>query len=292
MTYDIIVNSARTAKGRAEAAVNIFESAGKQANVHLTRQKGHAKELVREITSDKGEHSIVVMGGDGTLHEALNGIADFEKCSLGLIPSGTGNDFAVAANIPFDVKSAAQIIAFRAPEKIDYIELSCGLKSINAVGMGIDVDVLKHAYAKKGGGKGKYLFSLIHCLARFRSYNFKVEYDGKTEEHYGLIAALGNGKQIGGGIKLFPDAKINDGMMDLIMVDYISRFKTIFAFMKLMSGKINAVKEVTAARVKSASFFTEKPYSIQAEGEIYDGIKLDARVVKGGLKFYLPARAD
>ena len=229
----------------------------------------------------------MVMGGDGTLHEVLNGISDFEKCSLGLIPSGTGNDFAVAAGIPKDVKKAAEIIALRAPSSIDYIELTNGLKSINAVGMGIDVDVLKHAYAK-GGGKGKYLSSLIYCLRHFKSYDFTVEYDGKSEKHFGLIAALGNGKQIGGGIKLFPEAKLDDGYMDILMVDYVSKFKMIFAFIKLMLGKINAIKEVTAARVKSASFATETPCAIQAEGEIYDGMKLEAHIVEGGLKFYLP----
>lgn len=290
MIYDIIVNSARTKEKQIAAVLDVFEGAGKQVAIHHTKERGHAKKIAEELSSDGKEHTLVVMGGDGTLHEVINGIKDFEKCSLGLIPSGTGNDFAVAAKIPSDIKSAAQIIAFRAPEKIDYIQLSNGLKSINAVGMGIDVDVLKHAYAKKGGGKGKYLSSLIYCLAHFKSYNFTVEYDGKKEKHYGLIAALGNGKQIGGGIKLFPEAKLDDGYMDILMVDYISKFKTIFAFIKLMGGKINNIKEVTAARVKSASFSAEVPCSIQAEGEIYDGMKLEARIIEGGLKFYLPPR--
>ncbi len=292
MTYDIIVNSARTKESDLHTVEEVFASAGKSVTVHHTQNKGHAKSIAERLTSDKKERTIVVMGGDGTLHEVLNGIKDFDNCCLGLIPSGTGNDFAVAAKIPTDIKSAAQLIAFRAPERIDYIELSNGLRSINAVGMGIDVDVLKHAYAKKGGGKGKYLTSLIYCLAHFKSYNFTVEYDGKKEKHFGLIAALGNGNQIGGGIRIFPDAVIDDGYMDILMVDYISRFKTIFAFLKLMRGKINAIKEVTAARVKSASFSTEQPCSIQAEGEIYDGMKLEAHVVEGGLRFYLPPRGD
>lgn len=292
MNCNIIVNSARTGEKLVNTVKEVFENAGKKVSIFYTKERGHAKRIAEELTSGGVECTIVVMGGDGTLHEVLNGIKDFEHCCLGLIPTGTGNDFAVAARIPADIKKAAQIIAFRAPERIDYIELSNGLKSINAVGMGIDVDVLKHAYAKKGGGKGKYLSSLIYCLAHFKSYNFTVEYDSKSEKHYGLIAALGNGNQIGGGIKIFPEAKINDGYMDILMVDYISRFKTIFAFLKLMRGKINGIKEVTAAKVKSASFATETPCSIQAEGEIYDGMKLEARIVEGGLKFYLPPRGD
>ena len=103
-----------------------------------------------------------------------------------------------------------------------------------------------------------------------------------------MIAALGNGRQIGGGIKLFPDARIDDGFMDLIIVDYVSRFKMVFAFLKLMVGKVNAIKEVTALKVKSARFETDNPCTIQAEGELYDGEDFDAHIVEGGLKFYLP----
>ena len=61
----------------------------------------------------------------------------------------------------------------------------------------------------------------------FKSYNFTLKYDGKEEKHYGLIAALGNGKQCGGGIKLFPNAKIDDGWLDLLIVDYISKAKIL-----------------------------------------------------------------
>lgn len=287
MVYEIIVNASRTTEKQIKIATDVFLQAGRIFRVHRTEGKGHAKKIAAELTSSGKECALVVMGGDGTLHEVLNGIQDFEHCSLGIIPSGTGNDFAETAGIPKDIKRAAQIIAFRAPRAIDYIQLKSGLKSLNAVGMGIDVDVLKRAYSK-GGGKSKYLSALIYCLKHFKSYDFTVEYEGKREKHFGMIAALGNGRQIGGGIKLFPDARIDDGFMDLIIVDYVSRFKMVFAFLKLMVGKVNAIKEVTALKVKSARFETDNPCTIQAEGELYDGEDFDAHIVEGGLKFYLP----
>ncbi len=286
MQFNIIVNSLRIKPKQIKIIEDVFKSAGHDCKFYMTDHKGHAGEIAEKLSSSGNECSIVAMGGDGTLHEVLNGIKDFENCSLGLIPSGTGNDFAVAAHIPKDIRQASQIIAFKEPKRIDYIELSGGLKSINAVGMGIDVDVLKHVYTR--GKKSNYFTALVHCLRHFKSYNFTVTYDGKQEQHYGLIAALGNGTQIGGGIKLFPDAELDDGYMNILMVDYLSRLRTISAFIKLITGKINTLKEVTAARVKSASFTTEKPCSIQAEGELYDDMKLDAHIVEGGLKFYLP----
>ena len=288
MIYHIIVNSARTGEKKILAVKDVLEKAGKSVEIHHTLKRGHAGQIAAEITSRGEECAIAVMGGDGTLHEVLNGIRNFDKCTLGLIPSGTGNDFAVSVKIPKNIKKAAAIIAAGNVRPIDYIELSNGLKSVNAVGMGIDVDVLKKAYSGGKPSKGKYLASLIYCLKHFESYNFTVEYLGKEEKHFGLIAALGNGRQIGGGIKLFPDAKVDDGYMNLLMVDYVSKFRMIFAFIKLMLGKINAIKEVTAVRVKEASFSTEKPCSIQAEGEIYENMKLEAHIVPRGLKFFMP----
>ncbi|MCD8373461.1 MAG: YegS/Rv2252/BmrU family lipid kinase [Clostridia bacterium] len=286
--FHLIANTSHIKPKDINTVLSVFEFAGKECALHPTFHKGHAKQLAEELSSTDKECSLVVMGGDGTLHEVLNGIKDFEHCCLGLIPAGTGNDFAAAAKIPNDIKYAAQVIAYKQPRPIDYIQLADGLRSINAVGMGIDVDVLKRTYKKNTGKKITYLTSLIYCLSHFKSYNYAVEFDGGEEKHYGLIAALGNGKQIGGGIKLFPDAVLDDGYMDLLMVDYLSGFKTVMAFLKLMTGRINKIKEVTAVKVKKARFTVEVPCSIQAEGEIYDRIEIDAHIVEKGLKFYLP----
>lgn len=266
----------------------VFERAGIKYEVLPTTHKGHAAEYARSITSGDGENTVIAMGGDGTLHEILNGFENFEKNYLGLIPFGTGNDFAAVAGVPLDVKEAAEIIVFRAPTYIDYIQLSTGLRSINAVGMGIDVEVLERTYSGKRHGKSKYFRSLIASMFKYKSCNFTVEYDGKVERHFGLIAALGNGRQFGGGIKMFPEAVIDDGYMDMIIVDYISRPKLIAALLKLVRGKINTVKGATVARVKTAKFIMENPdFTIQAEGELYKNVPIDAEIVTGKLKFYL-----
>lgn len=273
---------------KLDAVKSVFERAGIEYEILLTTHKGHATEYAKEITSSEGKHTLIAMGGDGTLHEILNGFENFEDNALGLIPFGTGNDFATAAGIPLDTKQAAEKIAFRAPTPIDFIQLSSGLRSINIVGMGIDVEVLERTYAGKHHGKSKYFRSLIASLFKYKGYSFTVEYNGKSEKHYGLIAALGNGTMFGGGIKICPEAKINDGYLDLIIVDYISRAKLIAALIKLMRGNVNKIKEATVARVKSAKFVMDKPnFTIQAEGELYKNVPIDAQIVTDKLKFYL-----
>lgn len=289
--YHIIVNGSRVNESSKEisAVKSVFERAGKEYTFHYTSRKGHAKEIAAEISAGDERVSVIAMGGDGTLHEVLNGIKNFKNCNLGIIPVGTGNDFAEAVHIPCDVKYAAQIIAFKAARPIDYIELSSGLRSINAVGMGIDVDVLKRAYAGKNGGKGKYFKAFLVSLLKFKSCNFTVKLGDREEKHYGLLAAVGNGKQIGGGIKIFPDARVDDGYLDLLVVDYLSFFKTVRAFINLMRGKLGGIKEITQVRCKEVTFVPESEnYTIQAEGELYENMPLEAKIVTDKLKFYLP----
>lgn len=290
--YYVIANSMRL-KGRNASKLDIvksvFDRARLEYKILFTERAQQATEYARKITSGNEENTVIAMGGDGTLHEIINGFENFEKNSLGLIPAGTGNDFAEAAGIPLDVKEAAEIIAFRDPSYVDFIQLSSGLRSLNAVGCGIDVDVLKRVYSGKGTSGSKYFKALIATLFKFKSFNFTLEYDGGgPEEHSGLIAALGNGRQIGGGIKLFPEAIINDGFLDMIIVDHIPRRKLIFALMRLMRGKVNSVKEAKVLRVKKAKILpSNENFTIQAEGELYENVPIEAEIISDTLKFYL-----
>lgn len=277
----------KNAKRLAEAE-EVFKAAGEEYDIHVTDKKGEAGGLVRELTSSGEKRSIIAVGGDGALHDILNAISDFENTALGIIPLGTGNDFAAGAHIPRNAKKAAEIIVKNKPQKIDFIELASGLRSLNAVGMGIDVDVLRRANASRNKKKSKYLHNFIVSLAKFRSRKFTVKYDGKEEEHFGIICGVSNGTQIGGGIKLYPDAKISDGYLNLVIMDYISKLATVSAFIKLMRGKVNRVKQITAVKVKSVSIITDGDAAIQADGEIYEDVPLCAGVAEGRLNFYLP----
>ena len=291
MKYYLIANELHIKGGnvkRLEQVKAVFARANKSFELLLTDHAGHAKEYAKALSSNGEENTLIAGGGDGTLHEILNGMQDFSHNYLGLIPLGTGNDFAAAAGIPSNPVEAAEKIAFRAPQPIDFIELSSGLRSINAVGMGVDVEVLRRVYTGKKRGKTKYLRSFIISALKFKGVDVTIEYAGNVERHSGLIAGLGNGRQIGGGIKLFPEAQIDDGYMDLFMIDYISRKKMIAAFIKLMRGKVNTIKKAKAVRVKKAKIIpSDENFLIQAEGEIYENVPIDAEVVSGKLKFYL-----
>ncbi len=289
--YYVIVNDAHL-RGKnvkkLDKVKEVFVRADKEYEILKTTRPGHAKELAESITSDGGEHTIVAMGGDGTLHEILNGFRDFGKCALGLITLGTGNDFASCAHIPRDPTKAAEIIAYGKPRKIDFIELENGLRSINAVGTGLDVEVLRYAYGGKRRGKSKYFFALLKALKTFKGREYTVICDGREFSSYGFIAAAGNGRQIGGGIKLFPSADISDGKMNVICVDFLSRAKMAGAFLKLMRGRPDKIKGARYMTAQECEIRQNGSYTLQAEGELYDDIPFKARIVAGQLNFYLP----
>ena len=285
--YHLIISEINLKKKskKVEIVKSVFEGAGVGYELHATATRDEVRSITAELTAQEG-NSVIVLGGDGTLHDVLNAYVNFES-PLGIIPLGTGNDFAESAHIPTDIKKAAELIISNPPRPIDYIQFESGLRCLNAFGMGIDVDVLQRAYAGKNVKRSKYLRALIVSLAKFKSHNFTVRYNGVEEKHFGLIAAVGNGRQFGGGIKLFPDAKIDDNYLDLFMIDFVSKFKILGAFIKLMRGKINKVKQVKAVRVKEVEFIPESEnFTFQADGELYSDIPIKAKLIESGLKFY------
>ena len=285
--YHLIISEINLKKKQKQVEIvkSVFEKANIEYELHATATRQDVHDITAEITAVEG-NSVIVLGGDGTLHDVLNAYASFES-PLGIIPLGTGNDFAESARIPNDVKKAAELILNNPPRPIDYIQFESGLRCLNAFGMGIDVDVLERAYAGKSVKRSKYLRALIVSLIKFKSHNFTVRYNGVEEKHFGLIAAVGNGRQFGGGIKLFPDAKIDDNYLDLFMIDFVSKFKILGAFIKLMRGKINKVKQVKAVRVKEVEFIPDgENFTFQADGELYSNIPVKAKLVQNKLAFY------
>lgn len=247
-----------------------------------SERKGGVSEIVRRLC-DEGEHFIVAFGGDGTLNEALCGIPRPEDCVLGLIPAGTGNDFAAAAKIPFGEKALDLILGCE-PKPTDYIQFDDGKRSLNIAGLGIDVDILLRCEKKRGANK--YFRSLLSSLAHYRGTEIAVTVDGETKEYDAMIAAVCNGTQFGGGIPICPVAQIDDGRMELLVVDFPKRSKILFELIRLMRGKILSRPIVHRISCKEAVIRAAKEKFAQYDGEIFSCESLTARLVSGKLKMY------
>lgn len=285
--YHIILNPVagkKKAIKNLEIVERIFKERNVEYAVHQSQAERDAEAIARGLTS-AGETELIVIGGDGTLHEVLNGIVDPTNCRLGLIPSGTGNDFAEKAGIAFDTETAVKNILDGQAMDTDYLEVS-GVRCMNVAGFGIDVDVLERCQRGRMNGKPKYVLSLVQSLFCFKNITVEMQHGEDRKEFCALIAAVCNGSQFGGGIKICPSAVIDDGKMNVIVVDDIKGvFKIIKAFMILMKGGILEYPKTTSFLCDKIRFVPKRPCTVQLDGELYKDLDFDITLCKG-LKFY------
>lgn len=253
--------------------------------IHQTEKKGHAKELTAKLINE-GAEVIVALGGDGTLHEVINGFTSFENTALGLIPCGTGNDFATALGLPKDPVKALDLILDGEPKYTDFMQMPT-VRGINIIGMGIDVDVLKKYENLKKKNKLGYTKCLIKTLFNFDYTDFTVELDGqKIIDYRSFIACIANGHVYGGGIPICPIANPTDNKLDFLAVKEIKRSKIINAFLKLKKGKILTLPQSEHTPCQKIKITTKTPYTINVDGELYDNVPFEVQIVSNKLKMY------
>lgn len=276
-------------KGKAQRFRATIEETLKSKGVAYsfweTNCQGDATRIVRELTL-KGETQIVAMGGDGTLNEVLNGVVDPAKVQLGLIPCGSGNDFAGAAKIPTTPEAALDVLLNCEPKYTDFLECS-GVRGLNIIGSGIDVEILKRSYKMKWlKGSVNYAVSLLISLIRFRMYEFRARFNDSDAHHKGLIVCACNGTRFGGGIRICPVADLDDGRMNIVIVENVKKSMIPGALLKLMQGKILGEKFTLHALAPNMQAEFCRATSIQIDGEIYDDLLFDVHVVHNQLKMY------
>ena len=239
--YKIISNPTAGKRGNQQAlsvAKAVFDEAGIEYEVFETTRRGEAQEIAKKLTEQGEEVNLIIVGGDGTLHETLNGIQFPEKCRLGIIPAGTGNDFAEAAGLPLDFKEAAQVILKGESKSTDYLDVD-GVRCMNIVGMGIDTEILERCERGRMKGRLKYLISLLQSVLSFKGWKISFQQGEEKLELNTLVVAACNGQQFGGGLKICPEAVIEDGKMDVVVVEHIKGiFNLAKALVTLMKGKI------------------------------------------------------
>ncbi len=281
---DIIanVNSGKGTGAKALEAVKLYlDGIGHEYTVHETESVGHATQLAAQA-SERGEDTIVALGGDGTFHEVLNGI-DFEKSRLGLIPAGRGNDFAIGTGAAsLDPIEAIADIVRGEPRELDYIKIG-GKRCLNVGGTGLDVEVLLKTAKKKN--KITYTASLFRCLLKFKPYHVEVEIDGEIKAYDCIMLGACNGTQIGGGIRLAPIAKADDGKLDIIIMEKPKHTPTLFVMPRFVKGK--HMDKPYTTHIMCEKIKVKTPAPIQLDGEIYFDLDFDAEIVKGGLKTFL-----
>lgn len=252
--------------------------------LHKTEYPKHATKITKDVITN-GATTVVSMGGDGTNNEVLNGFDNFENVSFGIIPCGTGNDFASHVGLPLDVEKAVDVIVDKEPSYVDFMQLPT-VRALNIVGTGVDCEILKKYSALKKKRKTSYYKCLFNTIFSYKCKDCSSTINGEKRQHKPFISCVANGAIFGGGIKMCPVADPTDGKLEFIWVDDMKGIKRVGALLKLNAGKILKHKKAHRLSVDKVIVESNEKQIVNVDGELYDDIPFEVEVVHKKLRLH------
>lgn len=262
------------AAGRPEvrAAVEAVRADGHRVDVRVTWEAGDAVRMAKAAASEDVD-TVVAGGGDGTLNEVVSGVVDGSgppRCSLGLIPLGTANDFAHCCLIPIDDPTAALRLAAESQARPMDLATIGGRVVVNLAsgGFGTRVTVETPPDMKRTLGKLSYLLTGATRFNEFGSETGSLrgpdfEWDGQI-----LALAVGNGRQAGGGVQLCPEAMLDDGLLDVAILPDVPKEEQNEKFKALVKEGLAAIqREVVRARLPWLEIHAPSGLHVNLDGE-------------------------
>lgn len=249
--------------------------------VFFTKYQRHATQYVKQLTSDGKEHTIVVLGGDGSINEVVSGISDYSLVTLGYIPTGSSNDFARGMKLPTDPIAALENILHPGSiRSIDVGVLACPKRThhfIVSTGIGYDaaichqavVSKLKVFFNKIKLGKLTYGGIAINRLFIDPTVTMKITIDDQepvTFDETFFVACM-NTPYEGGGFKFCPDAKPDDGLLDVMLVHHMSKSRILALFPKAYNGKHIGIRGVEMLRGHKIHIESSQALAVHTDGE-------------------------
>ena len=223
--------------------------------------------------------ALVVVGGDGMVNLGTNLLAG-TRVPLGIVPSGTGNDLARGLGIPHDdTEAAIRLLGealHRAPRTIDAVRLRwtdadgtpAERRFVCALSAGFDAIVNERAnLMRRPRGPSRYIVALLAELVKLKPLRYRLELDGERLEYRALLVSVGNNVSLGGGMKITPDALIDDGVLDVMIVKPLSRVAFLRIFPRVFRGEHTSDPRVVMRRARRIRIEVDAPIVAYADGE-------------------------
>jgi diacylglycerol kinase (ATP) len=250
---------------------------GVSFEIVVSEWAGHAQELAKSATGN----IVVGVGGDGTINEIVNGLIDTGR-TLAVIPAGSGNDLVRSLHISSDPTKALDQALHGMGKEIDVGFVRCttngaldnasgprGRYFVNGVGIGFDAAVAERTYhIKYMSGTALYIAAVLQTLVGYKCPTFQISLDSFSSITKYLLIAVGNGRSAGGGFFLTPDAKLDDGLLDVCLIDEMPVLQILRLIPQVIRGNHHKVKGVRLFKSSKISVIAEEPFHVHADGEI------------------------
>jgi YegS/Rv2252/BmrU family lipid kinase len=284
----LIVNPSAGA-GRASKLLPAVEAAlrgmGARFRVERTASMEHARELAR-AACENGEVA-AAMGGDGLTGAVAGELRDGAGL-LAVLPGGRGNDFARKLGIPSDPVQACELLATGTEKRIDLAEVG-GRTYLGIASAGLDSDVQVIANGTRLKlGPPVYLYGTLRALARWKPARWDVSIDGTPVSFSGYSVAVANSGVFGGGMYLAPEARLDDGRLEVVLIEDAPRIRYLRNLPKVFKGTHVLEPNVRVLSGTEIAFSADRPFTAYADGDPIADLPATVRVVPGTLRVLAP----
>lgn len=289
----VIVNPAAGAGKTAKEwprIMSLFQQHGLRFEHELTGGPGHAVELARLAALDSYD-MVVSVGGDGTINEIVNGIytsGNIQNTTLGIISTGTGGDYIRTLGVPRCSDKACQILLQPKKRTVDLgiVEYTNNGQMIervfaNFAGMGFDAEIVKRTTQqfKMLGSLSSYLIGALITVLTYRNRNIILSVDGEDIEKKVCTVIMNNGCYGGGGMFTAPNADIDDGLFDVLIIGDLSKPDLLYSLPRIYKGTHLSHPKVTLKKAREIEIRSTQPMPLQADGELLGEVPARFRVL-------------
>lgn len=272
-----------------------LERRGLHFRASETIAPGHAAALARDAV-ESGARRLLAVGGDGTLHELVNGLRAQdrvapEEITVAAAPLGSGNDWSRTHGMPRDPARLAAAMAAGRVRRVDLGLATCAgpggatrtVAFHNAAGAGLDAAVVR-ATSPRGPRPVAYAVALLRALTRFRAPHFGIDTDRGCQDARCLTAIAAIGPDCGGGMRLAPGAQVDDGAFDLVTVADLPLLRALAIAPGLWSGRAAADPAFRRVRCAQAHIAASPDCDVEADGQLVGRTPLAVRILPGALR--------
>lgn len=286
-----VIFNAHADRGRAWDTASYLQSLIERhggAEWAATEYPRHATEIARQAARE-GFDVVAALGGDGTVHEVINGLLAApagRRPLLGVVPVGSGNDFCNNVGLPRDPEQAMHTLFHGKPRPVDMGRVTDGAGRTeywdNTLGIGFDATVTIYSYKiTRLQGFSMYLWAVIQTIIRNHDApSMTVETDTEKFEKETLMLTVCNGPREGGGFHVAPGAVLDDGVLNYAMITKVSRPMMFRLIPEVMNGTHGRFRQVRLGTCRRLSVSSAKPVTVHADGEIFAGFTSDVTQLK------------